>query len=600
VAPREKVDIPSRGSALDAALEAEINAALEGGVSLALGEVPGETPAEAEPGADRDLEIAAGTKVKAKVLSVHGDSVIVDIGARSSGVVPTRNFEPSKLPAVGAYLDVVIEKYEAAEGLIELQLAKASVSKPAGDWHAVAEGQIVDCMVTKVNKGGLEVSVSHLRGFLPAGQVDLVFCSNLEQFVGQKLRVKVMEVNPHKKNLVVSRRSFLEIAVAELREEAWKTLEVGQKRNGKVKTLKDYGAFVDIGGVDGLVHVSEISWGRVTHPRDVLSEGQDVEVVILSIDKEKGKIGLGMKQLQASPWQGIMERYPPSSTVHGKVTKTTEFGAFVELEPGVEGLVHVSEMSWTKKNVHPGKIVSTSQEVEVQVLEVDPVKRRISLGLKQTMRNPWEVFVEKYPSGTVIEGEVKNKTEFGLFLGLDGDVDGMVHLSDLDWKRPGEQVIEEYKKGDKVKATVLDVDVEKERISLGIKQLGGSDPMAEGTPGGDLKKGDVVTCEVMDVKEAGLDVKIAGTDLDAFIRRADLARDRGDQRTDRFQVGQKVDARVTQFDRKTRKISVSIKALEMAEEKEAIAQYGSSDSGATLGDILGTALKRADKDKAED
>jgi small subunit ribosomal protein S1 len=281
----------------------------------------------------------------------------------------------------------------------------------------------------------------------------------------------------------------------------------------------------------------------------------------------------------------------------GRVTNITDYGAFVELEPGIEGLIHVSEMSWTKKNVHPGKIVSTSQEVEVQVLEVDPVKRRISLGLKQTTRNPWEVFVEKYPPGSIVEGEVKNKTEFGLFLGLDGDVDGMVHLSDLDWKRPGEQVIEEYKKGDQVKATVLDVDVEKERISLGIKQLQG-DPMSDGAAG-ELKKGDVVTCEVTAVKDTGIDVKIAGTDLESFIKRSELSRDRGEQRSERFQVGQKVDGRVTQFDRKTRKVGVSIKALEVAEEKEAIAQYGSTDSGATLGDILGTALKRADGDKGE-
>jgi small subunit ribosomal protein S1 len=287
---------------------------------------------------------------------------------------------------------------------------------------------------------------------------------------------------------------------------------------------------------------------------------------------------------------------------HGRVTNITDYGAFVELEPGIEGLIHVSEMSWTKKNVHPGKIVSTSQEVDVQVLEVDPVKRRISLGLKQTLANPWEVFADKYPVGTEVEGEVKNKTEFGLFIGLDGDVDGMVHLSDLDWNRPGEQVIEEYKKGDMVKAKVLDVDVEKERISLGIKQLG-SDPFtsakasggaAGAEEGGDLKKGSVVTCEVIDVKEGGLDVKIAGSDLVAFIKRNELARDRADQRPERFAVGEKFDARITQFDRRARKVAVSIKALEMAEEKEAIAAYGSADSGASLGDILGAALKARD------
>jgi small subunit ribosomal protein S1 len=329
----------------------------------------------------------------------------------------------------------------------------------------------------------------------------------------------------------------------------------------------------------------------------VLSIGETIKVQIIRINHESHRISLGMKQLQADPWDGIAAKYPVGVRYTGRVTNITDYGAFVELEPGIEGLIHVSEMSWTKKNVHPGKIVSTSQEVEVQILEVDPVKRRISLGLKQTMRNPWEVFVEKHPPGSVVEGEVKNKTEFGLFLGLDGDVDGMVHLSDLDWKRPGEQVIDEYKKGDMVQAQVLDVDVEKERISLGIKQLAG-DPMASGAAG-EMKKGSVVTCEVTDVKEAGIDVKIVGTDLVTFIKRSDLARDRGEQRPERFSVGQKVDARVTQFDRKTHKLGVSIKALEVAEEKEALAQYGSADSGASLGDILGAALKQRDE-KSED
>jgi small subunit ribosomal protein S1 len=406
---------------------------------------------------------------------------------------------------------------------------------------------------------------------------------------------QILKMDRRRGNIVVSRRTVLEETRAEQRQELVQNLEEGQVIDGVVKNITDYGAFVDLGGIDGLLHVTDIAWRRVNHPTEVLNIGQQVKVKIIKINHETHRISLGMKQLLDDPWQGIEAKYPVGAKFKGRVTNITDYGAFVELEPGIEGLIHVSEMSWTKKNVHPGKIVSTSQEVEVQILEVDPVKRRISLGLKQTMRNPWEVFVEKYPPGSIVEGEVKNKTEFGLFLGLDGDVDGMVHLSDLDWKRPGEQVIDEYKKGDIVKATVLDVDVEKERISLGIKQLQG-DPMEEGAAG-ELKKGDVVTCEVIDVKEGGIDVKIVGTDLETFIRRADLARDRADQRSERFQVGQKVDARVTQFDRKNRKVSVSIKALEVQEEKEAIAQYGSSDSGATLGDILGTALKRATEDK---
>jgi small subunit ribosomal protein S1 len=399
---------------------------------------------------------------------------------------------------------------------------------------------------------------------------------------------QILKMDRRRGNIVVSRRTVLEETRAEQRQELVQNLEEGQVIDGVVKNITDYGAFVDLGGIDGLLHVTDVAWRRVNHPTEVLNIGQQVKVKIIKINHETHRISLGMKQLLDDPWQGIEAKFPVGAKFKGRVTNITDYGAFVELEPGIEGLIHVSEMSWTKKNVHPGKIVSTSQEVEVQILEVDPVKRRISLGLKQTMRNPWEVFVEKYPPGTTVEGEVKNKTEFGLFLGLDGDVDGMVHLSDLDWKRPGEQVIEEYKKGDKVQAQVLDVEVEKERISLGIKQLQG-DPMASA---GETKKGDVVTTEVTEVKESGIDVKIVGTELTSFIKRSELARDRNDQRADRFQVGQKVDARVVTFDRRAHKVQLSIKALEVAEEKEAIAQYGSSDSGATLGDILGTALRR--------
>jgi small subunit ribosomal protein S1 len=394
-------------------------------------------------------------------------------------------------------------------------------------------------------------------------------------------------------NLVVSRRTVLEESRAEQRHEIVANLEEGKVIEGVVKNITDYGAFVDLGGIDGLLHVTDVAWRRVNHPSEVLTIGQTVRVKIIKINHETHRISLGMKQLLEDPWQGIEAKYPIGAKFHGRVTNITDYGAFVELEPGIEGLVHVSEMSWTKKNVHPGKIVATSQEVDVQVLEVDPVKRRISLGLKQTLQNPWEAFAEKHPQGSTVSGEVKNKTEFGLFIGLDGDVDGMVHLSDLDWNRPGEQVIEEYKKGDVITAQVLDVDIEKERISLGVKQLA-NDPfasVAEEGAGGEVKKGAVVTTEVLEVKEAGLEVKILGTDLTTFIKRNELARDRADQRPERFAVGEKVDVRITLFDRKARKVAVSIKALEMAEEKEAIAQYGSADSGASLGDILGAALK---------
>jgi small subunit ribosomal protein S1 len=398
-------------------------------------------------------------------------------------------------------------------------------------------------------------------------------------------------------NIVVSRRTVLEETRAGQRQELVSSLEEGQVIDGVVKNITDYGAFVDLGGIDGLLHVTDIAWRRVNHPTDVLTIGQTVKVKIIKINHETHRISLGMKQLQGDPWEGIEAKFPVGTKVTGRVTNITDYGAFVELEPGIEGLVHVSEMSWTKKNVHPGKLVSTSQEVEVSVLEVDPVKRRISLGLKQTLANPWEAFAEKHPAGSTVEGEVKNKTEFGLFLGLDGDVDGMVHLSDLDWNRPGEQVIEDYKKGDMVKAQVLDVDIEKERISLGIKQLAGEAP-AQTEDGNDLKKGAVVTCEILEVKEAGLEVKIVGTELTTFIKRNELSRDRNEQRTDRFATGEKIDARVLLYDRRNHKVTVSVKALEIAEEKEAVAQYGSSDSGATLGDILGKALNRG-KEKEE-
>jgi small subunit ribosomal protein S1 len=396
-------------------------------------------------------------------------------------------------------------------------------------------------------------------------------------------------------NIVVSRRTVLEETRAEQRSELVQSLEEGQIIDGVVKNITDYGAFVDLGGIDGLLHVTDIAWRRINHPSEVLSIGQTVKVQIIRINHETHRISLGMKQLEADPWEGIEAKYPVGAKFKGRVTNITDYGAFVELEPGIEGLIHVSEMSWTKKNVHPGKIVSTSQEVEVMVLEVDPVKRRISLGLKQTLANPWETFAEKHPVGSLVEGEVKNKTEFGLFIGLDGDVDGMVHLSDLDWNKPGEQAIADYNRGDRVKAEVLDVDVEKERISLGIKQVAG-DPFAQAAAG-EIRKNSVVTCEVTDVKDSGIEVKIADTDLVTFIRRSDLSRDRSDQRPERFAKGDKVDARVTNFDKKNRKITVSIKALEIAEEKEAVAQYGSSDSGASLGDILGAALKARDEDK---
>jgi len=541
-----------------------------------------------------------GSVIKGTVVAIEKDMAVIDVGLKTEGRVAVREFTgPGRQGElkVGDEVEVYLERVENALGEAVLSRDKARREESWGKLEKAFQGnEKVQGVIFNQVKGGFTVDLDGAVAFLPRSQVDIRPIRDVTPLMNVPQPFQILKMDRRRGNIVVSRRTVLEETRAEQRQELVQNLEEGQVIDGVVKNITDYGAFVDLGGIDGLLHVTDIAWRRVNHPSEVLNIGQQVKVKIIKINHETHRISLGMKQLQADPWQGIEAKFPVGTRFKGRVTNITDYGAFVELEPGIEGLIHVSEMSWTKKNVHPGKIVSTSQEVEVQILEVDPVKRRISLGLKQTMRNPWEVFVEKYPPGTVIEGEVKNKTEFGLFLGLDGDVDGMVHLSDLDWKRPGEQVIEEFKKGDMVRAQVLDVDVEKERISLGIKQLEG-DPFAEA---GELKKGTVVTTEVTEVKEAGLDVKIVGTDLTAFIKRADLARDRAEQRPERFAVGQKVDARVTQFDRRTHKVQVSIKALEMAEEKEAIAQYGSSDSGATLGDILGTALKRAEKPDKKD
>jgi small subunit ribosomal protein S1 len=534
-----------------------------------------------------------GSVVKGTVVGIEKDLAVIDVGLKTEGRIPLREFSgPGRQSdlKVGDTVEVYLERVENALGEAVLSRDKARREESWGRLEKAFQGnEKVTGVIFNQVKGGFTVDLDGAVAFLPRSQVDIRPIRDVSPLMNVQQPFQILKMDRRRGNIVVSRRTVLEETRAEQRQELVQNLEEGQVIDGVVKNITDYGAFVDLGGIDGLLHVTDIAWRRVNHPSEVLNIGQQVKVKIIKINHETHRISLGMKQLLDDPWQGIEAKYPVGARYKGRVTNITDYGAFVELEPGIEGLIHVSEMSWTKKNVHPGKIVSTSQEVEVQILEVDPVKRRISLGLKQTMRNPWELFLEKHPPGNVVEGEVKNKTEFGLFLGLDGDVDGMVHLSDLDWKRPGEQVIDEFKKGDMIKAIVLDVDVEKERISLGVKQLQG-DPFAEP---GDLKKGAVVTCEVVDVKESGLDVKIVGTDLETFVKRSELARDRSEQRPERFAVGQKVDARVTQFDRKARKVSVSIKALEVAEEKEAIAQYGSSDSGATLGDILGTALKRA-------
>jgi small subunit ribosomal protein S1 len=533
-----------------------------------------------------------GTVVKGRVVNIDNDMVLIDVGLKSEGRVALKEFAVPGQPVelkIGDTVEVYLERMEDKNGEAVLSREKA---KREEAWTLLEKSFTDQSRVSGIIfgrvKGGFTVDLNGAVAFLPGSQVDIRPVRDISPLMGTPQPFQILKMDRSRGNIVVSRRAVLEESRAEARSELVASLKEGQILQGVVKNITDYGAFVDLGGVDGLLHVTDIAWRRINHPSEALQIGQTVTVQVIRFNSETQRISLGMKQLEADPWEGVEAKYPPQAKFKGRVTNITDYGAFVELEPGIEGLVHVSEMSWTKKNVHPGKIVSTSQEVEVMVLDVDPVKRRISLGLKQTMQNPWEAFVEKFPGGTELEGEVKNITEFGLFVGLPGDIDGMVHLSDLDWNTPGEQAIQEYKKGDQVKVKVLDVDVEKERISLGIKQLA-SDPFEQAAAG--VKKGDVVTCTVTQITEGGIEVEV-GEGFTGFIRKSDLSRERSEQRPERFAVGEKVDAKVTQVDRGSRKIGLSIKAKEVEEEKSAMAEFGSSDSGASLGDILGAALKR--------
>jgi len=437
-------------------------------------------------------------------------------------------------------------------------------------------------------KGGFTVDLGGVNAFLPGSQVDIRPVRDIGPLMDQVQPFMLLKMDRPRNNIVVSRRAILEESRAEQRAELIENLKEGEEREGIVKNITDYGAFVDLGGIDGLLHVTDMSWSRISHPSQVLAVGDTIKVKLIRINPETQRISLGIKQLSEDPWMSAVSRYPDGTKLTGTVSNIADYGAFIELEDGVEGLVHVSEMSWTKKNIHPGKIVSTSQQVDVVVLEVDQEKRRISLGMKQLQDNPWDSFAERFPVGTVINGEVRSITEFGLFIGLDGEIDGMAHLSDLSWDKSGEEALGDYTKGDMVEAKILEVDIDKERISLGVKQL-----TKDTGVGPAAARGKTVTCTVTEVNRGGIEVKFGdeGSETTAFIRKNDLSRERSEQRPERFAVGDKVDARVLKTDRKTGQVSLSIKALEIADEKEAVAQYGSTDSGASLGDILGAALK---------
>lgn len=538
-----------------------------------------------------------GKVIKGSVISMDKESALIDVGLKSEGRVSLKEFAtPGRdlTLKIGDRVEVYVEKMEDRDGLIVLSHEKA---RREASWQELERAhktnQTVNGIIFGRVKGGFTVDLNGAIAFLPASQLDVRPIKDITPFMGKEQPFQILKMDRSRGNIVVSRRTLIEESRTEARSELLANIEEGKILEGVVKNITDYGAFVDLGGLDGLLHVTDMSWRRITHPSEVLHVGQTIKVQIIRYNRDTQRISLGIKQLESDPWQTVGSKFSVGMKLRGTVTNIADYGAFVELDSGIEGLVHVSEMSWTKKNVHPGKIISTSQEIEVMVLEIDPAKRRIALGIKQCMENPWSMVASDRPVGSEFEEEVRNITEFGLFIAVSDDLDGMVHMSDLSWTDSPEEAIRKYNKGDKIRVKVLEVDPEKERISLGVKQLS-PDPYASGLA--EIKKGDIVTCDITGITDQGLDVAINGT-LPGFIRKAELSKERSEQRTDRFAIGEKVDAKVTNIDRTTRKLSLSIKGREIHEEKEAMATYGSADSGASLGDILGAAFDKVKENK---
>ena len=543
----------------------------------------------------QEMNSIEGSVVSGKVISIEKDMILIDVGLKCEGRVPIREFgnneEDTKIN-VGDTVEVYIERLEDINGQAILSREKARREEAWVNLEvALEKQQRVNGVIFGKVKGGFTVDLEGATAFLPGSQVDIRPIRDLGVLMGTPQPFQILKMDRRRGNIVVSRRAVLEDSRAEARTELVANLQEGQVLQGVIKNITDYGAFVDLGGVDGLLHVTDISWKRINHPSEALQVGESVQVKVIKFNDETQRISLGIKQLTEDPWLKVFERFPVGAKMSGVVTNITDYGSFVELEDGIEGLVHVSEMSWTKKNVHPGKIVSTSEKVEVMVLEIDAEKRRISLGIKQCVENPWEKYRNAHKVGDIIKGEIRNITEFGLFIALTEDIDGLVHLSDISWDGNGDELIKNYVKGSSTEAKILDIDIEKERISLGIKQL--TEDVAA-TEIDNIRKGSTVTCTIAEITENGLEVSV-GDNLLGFIKKNDLSRERADQKTDRYGVGDKVDATVTNIDKKTRKISLSIKAKEIEEEKKAMAEYGSSDSGASLGDILGAALAKKDE-----
>ena len=559
----------------------------------------GENFAELLDQSFQEMASIEGSVVSGIVLSIEKDMILIDVGLKSEGRVPLREFgnddDEIKIKS-GDTVEVYIERLEDINGHAVLSREKARREESWINLEKALEDQKrVNGVIFGKVKGGFTVDLEGATAFLPGSQVDIRPIKDLGALMGTPQPFQILKMDRRRGNIVVSRRAVLEDSRAEARSELVANLQEGQVLQGVIKNITDYGAFVDLGGVDGLLHVTDISWKRINHPSEALQVGESVQVKVIKFNDETQRISLGIKQLTEDPWLKVFDRFPVGSKMTGVVTNITDYGSFVELEDGIEGLVHVSEMSWTKKNVHPGKIVSTSEKVEVVVLEIDVEKRRISLGIKQCIDNPWEAYKNSNKVGNTVEGEIRNITEFGLFVGLSEDIDGLVHLSDLSWDGNGDELIKSFVKGNTIKAKILDIDIEKERISLGIKQLTEDLASAEID---NIRKGSTVTCTIASISDAGLDVTV-GDNIKGFIKKNDLARERADQKTDRYGVGDKIDAAVTNIDKKLRKINLSIKAREIEEEKKAMAEFGSSDSGASLGDILGAALAKKENNSKE-
>ncbi len=549
-----------------------------------------------------------GSVVKGVIVAIEKDVAIIDVGMKSEGRVPLREFAVNNVPAelrVGDEVDVYLERIENKNGEAMLSREKALREEA---WvkleRACANSERVDGVIFGRVKGGFTVDIQGAVAFLPGSQVDIRPIRDITPLMHITQPFQILKMDRKRGNIVVSRRSILEESRVEARNDLLGKISEGQILDGIVKNITDYGAFIDMGGIDGLLHVTDISWRRISHPTEVLSVGQTIKVIVTKFDQATKRVSLGMKQLENNPWQEAAAKYTAGTKLSGKITNITDYGAFVELEPGIEGLVHVSEISWVKKSAHPSKLVSVSQEVNVVVLDIDASKHRISLGMKQCEENPWAAYAGKVQVGDVIEGEIRNITDFGLFVGLEGDIDGLVHHSDLSWTESGDAAIKNYKKGEMIKAKILAIDVEKERISLGVKQLSEAPAGAiqaqsqTGEDFTDIKKGSTVTCTVTEIHDDGITVKLSDGSS-SFIKKSELARERQDQRPERFAANDRVDAKVISVDKASQKVGVSIKALETDDHKKAISEYGSENSGASLGDILGAALSAAGEKKTK-